>query len=200
MANPAKLTGEAPPQAVQRAARNLGFWGSVGFWVELVLGVIAGLILALAIAGYAAEQQKLNPFGSSIGLAFSVIGLITIGISSYFFNRYTKIAKRLRTSTDADRPSRSDILRLIRIGLIISLSGMALTLLGAFPFSAFVLSKAFYGQTIGQQFGVNIPGNEVLDRLVTPYDIFLFQAFLNSVLAHFVGAVTSLWLFDRLNR
>ncbi|MEO0947417.1 MAG: hypothetical protein AAFY11_04600, partial [Cyanobacteria bacterium J06641_5] len=25
MANPAKLTGEAPPQAVQRAARNLRF-------------------------------------------------------------------------------------------------------------------------------------------------------------------------------
>lgn len=200
MSDSARLTGEALPQAVQRAARNLRFWGTIGLWVESVLGVISGLILALAVAGYASEQQTLNPFGSSIGFTFSVIGLVTIGISSYFFSRYTQISKRLRASNDANRPSRADILRLLRIGLAISLTGMALTLLGAFPFSAFVLSKAFYSQTLQNTGGVNIPGNEVLNRLVTPYDIFLFQAFLNSILAHFVGAITSLWLLDRLNR
>ena len=196
MANPAKLTGDAPPQAVKRAARNLRIWGSVGLWVESVLGVISGVILIAAILIYSSTsaQGGGNPLGGGVGFSFAAVGLVAIGISSYFFSRYTRISKRLAASNAANRPSRADILRLLRIGLIVNLCGMAVTLLGAFPFTGLVLSKALIRAGSG---GIVIDDPS---KFVNAFDILIFQAFLNSIFAHFAGVVTSLWLLDRITR
>ncbi len=192
MTDSTRLTGEAIPPAVQRAAWNLKIWGRIGLWAESTLGAVSGFILVAAFLAYANLQGKESQLGGSVAFTFVAIGLIAIGISTYFFSRYVRIAQRLVVADATNRPSRADILRLLRIGLLVNLGGMALTLLGAFAITGIVLFKALTQPTI-------VVGADPAD-FVNAFDILLFQAFLNSILAHFAGIVTTLWLLDRTTR
>lgn len=192
MTDSAKLTGEAIPPAVQRAAWNLRVWGRVGLWTESTLGAISGFVLLAAFLAYANLQGKESQLGGGVAFTFVAIGLVAIGISSYFFSRYIRISQRLVAVDAASRPSRAEILRLVRIGLLVNLGGMGLTLAGAFAITGIVLFKALTQPTI-------VVGADPAD-FVNAFDILLFQAFLNSILAHFTGIVTCLWLLDRVTR
>jgi hypothetical protein len=189
-------TSSLPP-ALQRVALALRTFGGISFWLQLILGVISGLILVFAtISGSVGRQpaQGGNQ-GTGFGVFFAICGLVTLGVGAYFAFRYTRISKNLREANAAGRPSKADTLQIIRLGLIVNLVGMLLTIVGAQAIVGSILAKS-----LSQPQGALGFGAVDLNRFVQPLDLFVVQANTNTIAAHFVGISASLWLFNRVNR
>jgi hypothetical protein len=120
---------------------------------------------------------------------------VTLGVGAYFAFRYTRISKELLESNAAGRPSKADTLQIIRLGLIVNLVGMLLTIVGAQAIVGSILAKS-----LSQPQGALGLGTLDLNRFVQPLDLFVVQANTNTIAAHFVGIAASLWLFNRVNR
>jgi hypothetical protein len=78
-----------------------------------------------------AKQTKPSNQGTGFGIFFAICGLVTLGVGAYFAFRYTRISRELLLTNGAGRPSKADTLQIIRLGLIVNLVGMLLTILGA---------------------------------------------------------------------
>jgi hypothetical protein len=171
-------------------ALNLAGW--VGFWSQAVLSIISTLILLFAIiTRNAGNSGGTNP-GTGAGTFLAFLGLVAVYLSIFWSYRYTLIAKKLRTTSDT-RPSRADTIKQLKIGLLISFVGMFVTLLGAQTIVGVLVAKSL---SQPQSAIVNIDFN----RLIQPIDIFIVQANTNTILAHFLGLVSSVWLLDRISK
>jgi hypothetical protein len=119
------------------------------------------------------------------GLSFAWAGIAVLGASIFWNFRYTQMAKKLRSP---DRPTKTQTVSLIKIGLIINLVGMLITLVGA---------AAIVGAlTLRSQQGV-FAGTGNFNLTIQPLDFQIIQSSFNIIFAHFVGLVTSLWLLNR---
>ncbi len=176
---------------VLKVVRALNLAGWVGFWSQLVLAIISTLILLFAIVSQKASSSGQSNPGTGTGLFLAVLGLVAVYASIFWNYRYTAISKQLRLSEN--RPSRIDTAKQLKIGLAISFVGMFLTLLGA---------EAIVGVLVAKS--LSQPQNTLVStdftRLVQPIDIFIVQANTNTILAHFLGLVTSVWLLDRISK
>ena len=189
-------TSSLPP-ALQRVAFALRTFGGISFWLQLVLGVISSLILVFAsISGSVGRQANPgNNQGTGFGIFFAICGLVTLGVGAYFAFRYSRLSRQLLESNAAGRPSKGETLQLIRLGLIVNLVGMLLTIVGAQAIVGSILAKS-----LSQPQGALGLGTLDLNRFVQPLDLFVVQANTNTIAAHFVGIAASLWLFNRVNR
>lgn len=173
---------------IKRASLNLKWAGTIGFWVQLVLGVISGVILLLAGSG--AEERASQ--GTGLGLFSAACGLVALAIGIYFSFRYTIIAKLLQNPNPAEQPNKLDTLRIIRTGLIVNLVGMLLTIVGAQAIVGIVLAKSL----ARPQLAIGSDPKEFVNSL----DLLLVQANTNTILAHFAGIVSSLLLLNRITK
>ena len=174
---------------VQRVSDNLKMVGNIGFWVQLVLGVVSAVILLLAGAGAQNDVSQ----GIGFGLFSAACGLVALAIAIYFAFRYTVIAKQLRNPDPKKRPDKKETLKVIKIGLIVNLTGMLLTIIGAEAIVGIVLDKSLK----------NPPGalaNIDPTKLVNSIDLLVIQANTNTIFAHFSGIVSSLFLLNRIGR
>jgi Protein of unknown function (DUF3611) len=170
-------------------ALNLAGW--VGLWSQTVLAIISTLILLFAIiTRNAGNTGTANP-GTGAGTFLAFLGLVAVYLSIFWSYRYTLMAKKLRTSDS--RPTRADTIKQLKIGLLISFVGMFVTLLGAQTIVGVLVAKSL---SQPQSAIVNIDFN----RLIQPIDIFIVQANTNTILAHFLGLVSSVWLLDRISK
>lgn len=182
------------PPAIRRIASAFRRFGWISFWAQLVLGVIASLALIFAIASLSARNGGNNP-GAGAGLFFTAIGQITVFLSAFWAFRYTRLSRQLRSRDDAKRPKPKDAIRILKIGLFISLGGMLATLLGGEATVGALLAKALSQPQGAAVFGA--PGS--VSQYVQPLDIFVIQANTNILLAHFVGLVFTLWIMNSLD-
>jgi hypothetical protein len=189
-------TSSLPP-ALQRVALTLRTIGWISFWLQTVLGVISGVVLFVTTVGSSFGRQTVqgNNQGTGFGIFFAICGLVTLGVGAYFAFRYTRISRELQESNAAGRPSKADTLQIIRLGLIVNLVGMLLTIVGAQAIVGSILAKS-----LSQPQGALGLGTIDLNRFVQPLDLFVVQANTNTIAAHFVGIAASLWLFNRVNR
>jgi hypothetical protein len=188
-------TSSVPP-ALQRTALTLRTIGNISFWGQLVLGVISIVILVAASAssGFSRQANQAPNQGSGFGIFFAICGLVTLGVGAYFAFRYTQIAKQLLDDNASGRPSKADTLQTIRLGLIVNMVGMLLTILGA---------QATIGTTVLKSFAQGQGAfTTAIDpsQLVRSLDLLVVQSNTNTILAHFAGIAASLWLFNRVNR
>lgn len=185
------------PPALQRVALSLRTFGGISFWLQLILGVISLSVLLFAtISSNVARSPNQANQSTGFGVFFAICGLVTLGVGAYFAFRYTRISKDLLESNAAARPSKADTLQVIRLGLIVNLVGMLLTIVGAQAIIGSILAKSF----AQPQGAVGVGGVVDLNRFVQPLDLFVVQANTNTIAAHFVGITASLWLFNRVNR
>ena len=183
------------PPAVRRIANNFRLVGWISFWVQAVTGVIASLLFASAILGIQLTNRNSGNSGAGGGLLFSILGLLAVYVGAYWAFRYTRFSRRLRTSNPDLRPKPKDAAQIITRGLIISLSGMFLGLMGSGAVVGALMLKA-----ISQpQTGVVLNPNDVT-RYIEPLDIFVVQASTNTLVAHFAAILSSLWLSRTVNR
>ncbi len=184
-----KSSSSSSSSKIRRVSSSLKWAGTAGFWVQLVLGVISTVMLLLAIINR--TERGNNGTGFSLFCAFC--GLICLIVGIYLSFRYTKLSKKFE-QTASLRPKRSDTIGTIKIGLITSIIGMLLTILGAEAIAGIVLSKILaFGQ--GEIFAAR--NNK---EFVTSLDLFIVQANTNIIAAHFAGIVSSLWLLDRITK
>ena len=173
---------------LRRVSSALKWTGAIGFWVQLVLGVVSTVMLLLAIAN---RTERSSP-GTGFSLFCAVCGSICLIVGIYFSFRYTKLAKRFE-QTEANRPKKTTTIQTIKIGLIISLVGMLLTILGAQAIAGIVLSKIL---AFGQGEVLASKNKEFVNSL----DLFIVQANTNIIAAHFAGLTCSLWLLSRITK
>lgn len=164
-------------------------WGWASFWTQVVLCVVSSLVLLQLILLKAPATG--TPTGADSnpatlpGLSFAWAGIAVLGASIFWNYRYTQMAKKLRSP---DRPTKTQTVFQIKIGLIINLAGMLITLLGA--------ASIVGALTLRSQQGV-FAGAGNFNLTIQPLDFQIIQASFNIIFAHFVGLVCSLFLLNR---
>lgn len=171
---------------IRRVYRSLRWAGLAGFWVQLVLGVISTVMLLLAIIN---KTERSNP-GTGFSLFCAVCGLVCLIVSIYFSFRYGKMSQRLQRNIAP--PKKSATIRAIKIGLIVNLTGMLLTIIGAEAIAGIVLSKILAFDP------ARIFNSQTNTEFVNSLDLFIVQANTNIIAAHFAGLTSSLWLLSRI--
>ena len=183
--------GDVSPN-VLRVVLAFRRWGWTAFWTQVVLCVVSSVVL-LQLFLFPRAGQAISPTGldtspaSLPGLSFAWAGVAVLAASIFWNFRYTQMAKKLRSP---DRPTKSQTVFQIKIGLIINLIGMFVTLLGAFAIIGALTLRAGQGQAI-------LPGAGSFNSVIQPLDFQIIQASFNIIFAHFVGLVASLCLLNR---
>jgi len=187
----------ALPAAVERVIPVLRRAAFIGFWVQIVLAVIAGLIflfsVPLAFPSGDLEAVQLNP-GTGPGIFFALGGLVALGLSIYWTSRYNRMAVDLASPDPQTRPRRADTIKVVENGLIINLVGTFFSLLAAETITGTLLAKALQSQ------GVVLSANARLNQFIQPLDIFVVLGNTHTLVAHFAGTVTALWLLRWIHR
>ncbi|MDX2215772.1 MAG: DUF3611 family protein [Oculatellaceae cyanobacterium bins.114] len=193
------------PPAVRRAAGAFRIFGWVSFWAQIVLAVVSAGVLGFAGLNLNAGEPRVGvpnvpgaaPVAASnsitgFGFFFAVCGLIVLFIGAYWAFRYTRLSRRLASPNAQLRPKRGDAVQALRIGLLINLVGMLLTILGAQAIVGALVAKS-----MSQGFAV-FAGS--IPPYISPLQIFLVQANINIIMAHFVAVGSTLWLIQTMNR
>jgi Protein of unknown function (DUF3611) len=188
-------TPDAPSSSsnLRAIAQTFRLTGWISFWIQLVLGVISGIIVLLfAIFSQRGGSPSNNP-GTGFGVFLAICGLVVLGAGIYLAYRYTQIAKQLQSSNPNNRPRKSETVQVLRLGLMINLGGMLVTLLG---------SQAIVGTLVARSISPQAVTTQLFDptRIISGLDMLVVQANINTVSAHFAGLVVSIWLLNRITR
>jgi hypothetical protein len=178
---------------IGQIAGSFRFIGWLSFWVQLVLTVISSAILLFAAVS--TRQGSNNP-GTGVGVALTVGGIVVLGINMYWaLTRYVAIGRRLNAPAPA-RPKKAEAIQALRTGLVASLVGILLALLGA---EAIV--GLLFGKAVNQFTALAVPGLGGFNpNFIQPIDILVVQASINVVLAQFVAISASLWLLNKMSK
>ena len=182
------------PASIQQVSTNLKWAGLIGFWLQLLIGVVSSVFLAIAAAASNLVDQTQATKGTEVGIFFAICALISLAISIYFYIRYYRIAQSLRNPNPARRPKKADTLRFIRLGLIVNIAGTSLALMGTQAVVGVILlfKSSIQIPTIGADAGTA--------RYVLPSDMFNIAANTATVTAHFIGLLITLWLLNQIDK
>jgi hypothetical protein len=178
------------PSSVRNASSALRLGGNIGFWLQVILGVVAAIILLFSSAVLGGGESNAQKAGSAFALFCATAGILTLAVSCFFFWRYKKIGRAIQNPNLAQRPKKQYTIKLVKFGLLANLTGMFISLIGAEAFAGLLYSKA-----------ARIPiGAAVFDtpRLIEPVEIMLLLGNVHTIFSHFAGIVIGLWLLDRL--
>jgi hypothetical protein len=186
------MTGElgySVPPAIRRIAANFRLAGWISLWAQAVIAFVAGGLFFI---------YRLEP-GISAGEAgaslLTAIGILAALVSAFWGFRYTLLGRQLRSSNPDLRPKPKDAARAIRIGLIISLVGMLITILGMQSIVGPLLLRGLR-QVPAQTFGAVADTSAFINAA----DITAVCSATNTIFAHFIGLCCSLWLQYVVNR
>ncbi|CAN5610597.1 hypothetical protein BH23CYA1_BH23CYA1_23130 [soil metagenome] len=185
------MTGElgySLPPAIRRIATNFRLAGWIGLWAQAVIGVVASGLFVI----YSLEPET-GPGEASAGI-FTAIGIVTAFVSAFWGFRYTRLARKLRNPNPDLRPKPKDAARAIRIGLIISLVGMLVTILGTQSIVGPLLLRGL------RQGPVVIGATRDSSAFINAADIAVVCSATNTIFAHYIGLCCSLWLQYVVNR
>jgi Protein of unknown function (DUF3611) len=188
------LNNGSTPVAVKKIATSLQRLGRFGFLLQLALAIVSGLLLLASFAWTATHGTIRNTGG---GLVFSTLSLLVLLAGVFWFFRYTQIAGKFRDA--ATRPSKADTVKLLRSGVTISSVGLGLGILGAevltlnlfmkslTVLNPFAMLSATYSST-----------NSIATIVVQPIDVSIPLANTQTILAHLVALLCSLWLINNV--
>jgi hypothetical protein len=194
---------------LERVANILRLVGWAGVWIQLILAAASTLFLVLAISGRNFNQaiapasqvapgvtigngiSQATP-GIGIGIFWAIAGILVLLFNVTLAFRQTRFAKRLRHPNPSIHPRKEQIVQALRLGIIVGLVGMLLTILGGGASLGVLLAKS-----IAQPQGVAIYDP---NRIIRSLDVFVAMANMNGITAHFLATVASLGLFNWLYR
>lgn len=173
-------------------AQTFRLTGWISFWIQLVLGVVSGVILLL-FASSTQRQGASNNAGTGFGIFLALGGLAALGIGVYLAFRYVRLGTQLLSANTNNRPRKSETIQVLRLGLMVNLVGILLTLLGAQAIVGTLATRAIT-QT---QFFFAPQANQ---PFISGLDMFVVLANIQTLSANFAGLAGSLWLLNRINR
>ncbi len=175
-------------QSVPKLGAELLFWGRVSFWIQLVLAVISLFMLACGVILLGQSP------GSGGALLFAIAGLIALGVGAYWALCYPRRGRQLMLSDKVARPSRAEIMQLLKRNILTNLLGLGLIIVGAESFAGVLFSKA-----IKLGVGFNILNTKPGD-LIQIVDIFVVLANTHIIAAHGLALAIALWFLNRVAR
>ena len=121
--------------------------------MELVLTAASGLVLALVISERNFAQSAAAPLpssgiaqgvtpGLSVGILWVACGLAVLLFDLCLTFRYTQFVRLLRNPNSAVHPKKADVMQVLRLGAIVSLVGLGVTILGGGVPLGVLLSKS----------------------------------------------------------
>jgi len=196
-AAPAKQP-EAPPaedRPVQRLAlaRHLKIFGSIAFWGQLCLGLIAVLLLVVTTSSsYYEENLPTLPYGFSWadGIVWAYLALGVLALTVMGFYSCILFARSLKRG-EVPEGGGAGVRRLISTISVGNALGLTLAILGTAFSIALLISK-----TVSQPPGIAITDPQAIVRAV---DVFVLLANFDIVVAHFIGMLICLWMLNRLH-
>jgi uncharacterized membrane protein YidH (DUF202 family) len=185
-----QLGSYLPIPTKQRFAGTFRTVSRFSFWIQLVLGAISAIALSLAIFSRNLSVQT-NNAGIGLGIFLAIGGILLLCFRVYWAFRYRRLAKRLQSPNRELHPRKEDIIKVLEIGLIVSLLGMLLAFLASEFSVVVILAKA-----LAEPQGIAVYNRQ---NVIRSLDIFVVLANVNMIAAHFVGGVTSLGLLEWVN-
>ncbi|MBI1242411.1 DUF3611 family protein [Umezakia ovalisporum] len=173
-----------------KIANQIRLTGWMMLWVQLALALVSGLLLLFTYTGRDFVGQS-NP-GLGIGIFWAVTGILLLLFSVFWDFRYTRIGRRLDNPNPTLHPSKTDTITAIRMGIVVSLVGMLLTILGSGTSVSLLVAKV-----VSQPPGVAIISP---NKIIRGMDVFIVVANINGIAAHYIGAVASMWLLEKVHQ
>ncbi|MFM7427148.1 MAG: DUF3611 family protein [Elainella sp.] len=190
------LNADAPSPTPTQIARSLRWLGWIGLWLQALFGFIPLLVLVANVLARPMQQTG----GFSFGLWLAIICLVMLCFSIYWCFRYTRLANRLQERDT--RPAKAQVVRELKLGLVINLAIMIISVLIALlrvggltfrmltlPQGATVITPNQMGTTLG------VPGT-----LIAPSNMIAIQAMLNTIAAGLVGLIVALLLLYQIGQ
>ena len=187
--SPASTSPAAKSARLRKVGNALKWAGLAGFWIQVFLAVVSSVTLALAIVN---ENERSNS-GVGFSLFCAVCGLICLIVGICISFRYGKMASKF-TIPNTVPPKKSTTIKIVQIAIVTSLIGTLITILGAQTIAGIVLSK-----TLSLDPG-KIFNSQTNTEFVNSLDVFIIQACINIVAGHFMGIVSSLWIYNQIDR
>jgi hypothetical protein len=178
------------PTALSKISKAFRFYGWVGFWVQLAMVFLAAIALLLAISGRAFSTDVSS--GTGFSIFWAICGIALLVVSILFDVRYIRIAKGLMHEPGGLlHPRKAGAIRLLRLGALVSFTGILLALFGSGASVGVLVAK-----TVSQP-----PGVAILDpnKIVRAMDVFVVLANITLIAAHLAGTVIAFWLLDRVH-
>ena len=183
----------APPPSksarLRQVANALKWAGLAGFWIQLVLGVVSTVTLALAIVN---QAERSSP-GIGFSLFCAVCGLICLVVGICITFRYGKMADKFAKPL-ATPPKKSTTIKLVQIAIITSIVGTIITIIGGETITGIVLSKTLAFDP------AKVFNSQSTTEFVNSLDVFIIQACFSIILAHSTGLISSLWIYKQIDR
>ena len=179
------MTGElgySIPPAIRRIAQNFRLAGWAGVWTQSVVGVISSLLF---VVNALEPDKSLSNAGADI---FQAVGVLLVFVSAFWGFRYVRLSRKLRTSNPDLRPKPRDAAQAVRIGILISLVGMLLTIIAAESVVALLWLRAL--RQVATFGGIS----QDTAAFINAADIAVVFSVVNTMFAHFLGLCISLWL------
>lgn len=174
----------------RKFAQTFRILSRISYWIHLILGVISGLtLLLITFSRNTAENPSL---GGGIGIFVAMFSLIALGFRVYWDLRYNRLAKKLQRVNSDVQPSRTEIIKVLRIGLLVSAIGLLLALIASEISLISLVARA-----IARPQGVAIYEREQVIRVA---DLLLILAQFNILGAHFFGSANSLGLLSWISK
>ena len=186
-------SSSSPPQSksarMRRVATALKWAGLAGFWIQLVLGVVSTVTLALAIVN---QAERSSP-GIGFSLFCAVCGLICLVVGICIAFRYGKMAAKF-SRPNTTPPKKSTTIKMIQIAIITSIAGTVITIIGGETITGIVLSKTLAFDP------AKVFNSRNTTEFVNSLDVFIIQACFSIILAHCAGLIGSLWIYTRIEK
>jgi MFS family permease len=179
------MTGEigySVPPAIRRISSNFRLSGWICIWVQTIIGVISSLLLIIDVLE---DNAKISNAGSGL---FAALGIGAVFVSAFWGFRYVLLGRKLRASNPDVRPKPKDAARAVRIGILISMVGMLLTILGGSAVVGVLWLRSL------RQIATSSNILQDTSAFINAADIAVVFSVVNTMVAHYVGLCASLWL------
>jgi hypothetical protein len=191
---------------LEQISTVLRITGWLSFVLQIGLAAASSVMLLLAVSGRTFNQAMVAPSGVpgaqiataqttsglGIGIFFAVCGILVLLFEIYLAFRLIRFSRRLRNPNPIIHPKRAKVMEVLRLGVIVGFVGMLLMILGSGATVGVLLAKS-----VSQPQGVAIYDP---NRVIRSLDVFVAAANTTGVTAHFIGAFTSLGIFNWLHR
>mmetsp|Transcript_55575 Transcript_55575/g.131961 ORF Transcript_55575/g.131961 Transcript_55575/m.131961 type:complete len:256 (-) Transcript_55575:48-815(-) len=185
-------TAASPSPEMTKMARDLGNASWVAWWAQTILCVVSAVTLFFANAVKGAAQGNLL----SNGIFLAGIGLSLGFVNVFWTTGYRGIAAKILKESDPSKTI-SRLRRTVKVGVVIALVGMFLTLMGAEQIVGMLVAKSISGSLVFAQGGAALSAQSASMQLQA-LDIFVVQANTNTMLAHLAALSMSLYASTRL--
>ncbi|MGG6265548.1 DUF3611 family protein [Leptolyngbya sp. AN03gr2] len=208
MQPPTLVENDSLSHKLEQIGKILRLIGWLGIVTQLGLAVVAGVMLVFAIAGRNFTQAAVTPAvpgapiyggvsdgttpGLGIGIFWAVTGILALLFTAYLAFRQLRFARRLRHPETLLHPKKSEVLQVLRIGIIAGLIGMGLTILGGGAALGVLLAKSI---AVPQGVALYAP-----TRVIRPVDVLVAMANMVGITAHFLGTIASVATVNWLQR